>query len=178
MRNFIIILVLLVIGAVAYVVSTNWRPQIVPVVSTATTTDQNGDPYADESSWQQYQNATAGWSIAYPGDFTATRSPDFILTIPKSFEPGTNFGDAKLTVIATTTSDCVPAVATSSDAGAGNLYDTTTYKRANGTTCYTLEYTIHSTQLANYPAELHLQQFDASHLHSVLDRIVGTFVIQ
>ena len=67
------------------------------------------------SEWQTDQN-NSGWSIAYPIDFDTNDnyapmpvdnwrvgdlSPGlqfFSLTIPRAFEPQTNFGEAKLTV--------------------------------------------------------------------------------
>jgi len=122
------------------------------------------------------------------------------ITIPSAFEPQTNFGDAKLTVgysansaaaaqclrddqtggLATPSSTAVVngihfAVFHSSSAGAGNLYDTTSYRTIHGGYCYAVEYTIHSTQIANYPAEYGLQPFDPAPLTDVLDRMVGTF---
>jgi hypothetical protein len=124
----------------------------------------------------------------------------FTLNIPKVFEPQTNFNDARLTVGSsrdgTAIQNCLapdqtggPAQATSttmingipfavfhaSDAGAGNYYETTSYRALHAGQCYAIEYTVHSSQIANYPAEYHLQPFDGVKLKDVLDRIVGTF---
>lgn len=122
------------------------------------------------------------------------------ITIPSAFEPQTNFSDAKLTVgysansaaatqclrddqtggLATPSSTAVIngihfAVFHSNGAGAGNLYDTTSYRTIHGGYCYAVEYTIHSSQIANYPAEYGLTSFDPAPLTDVLDRMVGTF---
>ena len=124
----------------------------------------------------------------------------FTLTIPSSFEPQTNFADATLTVGASKASsavtDCLspdesggPATATSSitingvpftvfhsaGAGAGNYYETTSYRTLHAGQCYAVEYTIHSSQIANYPASYDLHPFAEAPLTSLLDRIVGTF---
>ena len=118
------------------------------------------------------------------------------LDIPKAFEPQTNFDDAKLTIgrsanagkeclapsmegpssFSTTTINGVDfAKFEISNAGAGNLYQSTLYRTLHNGQCYAVEYTIHSSQLGNYPPEYHLRQFDSTKLTDVLDRIVGTF---
>ena len=61
------------------------------------------------------------------------------------------------------------------DAGAGNLYDKTSYRAVRGGTCWAIEYTVHSTQIANYPDSYNLQPFDEARVKAVLDRLVGTF---
>lgn len=124
----------------------------------------------------------------------------FTLAIPKIFEPQTNFADAKITVGSGKGGDAVrscllsdtsggPVEATSSamingvpftvfhsaGAGAGNYYETTSYRTVHAGKCYAVEYTIHSAQIANYPAEYQLKPFDKMKLTDVLDRIVGTF---
>lgn len=63
----------------------------------------------------------------------------------------------------------------SNDAGAGNYYETTSYRTLHAGQCYAIEYTIHSGQIANYPARYGLKPFDEAQLTDVLDRIVGTF---
>ena len=176
--------------------------------------------YTNVAEWQADSN-NAGFSISYPIDFPttdnysakltgdwslnadgATGIKAFTLTIPKVFEPQTNFADATLTVGHSADKDaitnCVSSqlggsaeasstatingiaftVFHSSDAGAGNLYDTTSYRALNGGQCYAVEYTIHSSQIANYPASYNLQPLDEKMLTDVLDRIVGTFKFQ
>jgi len=120
------------------------------------------------------------------------------LDIPKVFEPQTNFADAKLTIgrsadriavneclspstegqtsFSTTTINGIDfSKLVTSDAGAGNLYETTSYRTLHNGQCYAVEYTIHSSQIGNYPPEYGLQSLDETKLHDVLDRIVGTF---
>jgi hypothetical protein len=183
---------------------------------------QNGNPYYEDiAAWQTDPNHS-GWSIAYPIDFDTndnysnTPSDDwrmgmpggpglqfFTLTIPRVFEPQTNFADAKLTVgmsgnaaavaeclIAEPTEPNQPASGTTTingtvftvfhfaDAGAGNYYETTSYRTRHVGACWAVEYTIHSSQIGNYPPEYQLKPFDETALHDVLDRIVGTFKFQ
>jgi|GEM_PF-981253 len=129
----------------------------------------------------------------------------FTLTTPAAFEPQTNFLDATLSIGYSMTTkalqNCLTAVngeATStnsinspqgtdvinnatftvftlSNPGAGNLYDTTSYRTIHAGACYAVEYTIHSAELGNYPTSYNLQQFDEAQVSAVLDRIVGTF---
>lgn len=179
--------------------------------------------YEEVSTWQTNQDTdrnTGGWSIAYPidfetnGNYSVTPVDDwrvgmpggpgykmFTLTIPKVFEPQTNFSDATLSVgmsgNAKAVAECLVPEMTDgrsvtstllidnipftvfhfADAGAGNYYETTSYRflRGGGQQCWVVEYTIHSSQIMNYPAEYQLKPFDASKLTNVLDRIVGTF---
>jgi hypothetical protein len=175
--------------------------------------------YKNVSEWQTDQN-NSGWSIAYPIDFDVTDNyasaptdnwregtpggpglQPFTLTIPRAFEPQTNFAGATLTV--GMSSDAAPVaqclavepngppdqLPTStamingtvftvfhlSDAGAGNIYETTSYRTLHDGRCWAVEYTIHSSEIANYPPEYQLRPFNEAVLHDVLDRIVGTF---
>ena len=176
--------------------------------------------YQNTAEWQTDRNFSGGASIAYPIDFATTDNYNpkpianwrqgtpggpgvqlFRLTIPKAFEPQTNFSDAVLTVgmsadpaavaqclvpeptyrpqpTSTVDINGVPfTVFHFSDVGAGNLYDTTSYRTVRSGSCWAVEYTIHSAQLGNYPSSYGLRQFDAAKLRDVLDRIVGTFTL-
>lgn len=162
-----------------------------------------------------FTDSTGTFSFMYPGMFTVTGSDagyttgwsegsaqlGLVLaqvTIPQSFEPKTNFADAKFTVgtsadpaavkgcltqangsMTTTpvnvTLNGVPFTKlTFGDAGAGNLYDTTSYRTVRNNQCYAIEYTIHSTQLANYPAGT-VSAFDRAKVQGVLEDIVQSF---
>ncbi len=124
----------------------------------------------------------------------------FAITVPSAFEPQTNFADAKLTVGSSRNNnaiaDCLapdqtggPSTASttamingvqftvfkSADAGAGNYYETTSYRTLHGGQCYAIEYTVHSGQIASYPAQYNLKPFDDNQITSLLDRIVQTF---
>jgi hypothetical protein len=192
---------------------------VIPQIASGTAMGIAGnDYYANVAEWQTESNFPKYISIAYPIGFqvddNAMSSPGwrmnsseadtgmlfFTLTIPRAFEPQTNFDDAKLTVGSSLSGGAVrncllpdqtggPAEATStatvdgvvftvfhsSDAGAGNLYQTTSYRTIYAGACYAVEYTIHSSQIANYPPEYNLKPFDPNKLTDVLDRIVGTF---
>jgi hypothetical protein len=140
-----------------------------------------------QSEWRVDANGTPGTKL-------------FNLTIQRLFKPHTNFADAQLGVgeseNAAAVKDCLApgqtggaAVPTStamisgvpftvfysSGAGAGNYYETTSYRTIHAGQCWAVEYTIHSTQIMNYPAEYNLHEFDKAKLTDVLDRIAHTF---
>jgi hypothetical protein len=140
-----------------------------------------------------------GWRI----NSTVSGRNYFTLVVPKAFEPQTNFSDATLTVGSSANNIAIkqcldadpsggPAVATSSavingisftvfhtsDAGAGNFYETTSYRTLHAGQCYAVEYTIHSNQVANYPSSYNLREFNEAKATSLLDGIVDTFKFQ
>jgi hypothetical protein len=191
-----------------------------PTRANVTSTDMSVAYYNNPAQWQTDANNTAGgFSVAYPIDFDAqdnylaTPSNDwrlgangnagikyFTLTVPRAFEPQTNFADATLTVGGSKDSAAIaqcllpdnsgaPTTATSSamvngidftvfkssDAGAGNYYETTSYRVIHAGECYAVEYTIHSNQIANYPSSYDLQPFSEPKINSLMQNIVGTF---
>jgi hypothetical protein len=178
--------------------------------------------FSNVAEWQTDQRSDGGFSIAYPIDFQAddnysmTALTDWrvgangesgqkllAITIPRIFEPQTNFADATLTVgkssvqaavaacltpdqtagpgagMATTTINGIAfSIFKSSSAGAGNFYETTSYRTMHAGACYAVEYTIHSSQIGNYPPSYNLKPFDENQVAAVLDRMVGTFKFQ
>lgn len=117
------------------------------------------------------------------------------VTIPKSFQPGTNFSDARFTIGTsadpTAVKECLtqgngnPATTakvtikgipytklTFGDAGAGNFYETTSYRTVRNNQCYVAEYTIHSTNIGNYPPEQGIKEFDKAAVQNVLEGMV------
>ena len=68
------------------------------------------------------------------------------------------------------------SVATSSDAGAGNLYDEAVFAIPGTSPCTAIRYFIHSTQIANYPAGT-VVAFDKAKLITEFDFIRRTLVL-
>ncbi|MEK7586145.1 MAG: hypothetical protein AAB477_02880 [Patescibacteria group bacterium] len=64
---------------------------------------------------------------------------------------------------------------TTSDAGAGNFYETTSYRGLLDGDCYALEYTIHSTNVENYSPEQGIKAFDELKIQNELEKIVKSF---
>ncbi len=61
------------------------------------------------------------------------------------------------------------------DAGAGNFYETTSYRILRDNVCIALEATIHSTNLGNYSPEQGIKEFDKTRIEEVLDEVVHSF---
>jgi hypothetical protein len=117
------------------------------------------------------------------------------VSIPRTYMPQTNFSEGKLTIgkssdkiaiknclvndsvsnnnVLKTTISGYPVVKfTSGDAGAGNLYNTTSYRGIIGGECYSFEYTIHSTNIGNYSPDQGIQQFDNTKIVNSLESVL------
>jgi len=119
------------------------------------------------------------------------------VSIPKVYMPNTNFSNAYLTVGAST----VPKEITSctnpgsgevkegmkdisgypftrfakNGAAAGNLYETVSYRGLLDGDCYALEYTIHSTNIANYSPDQNIKEFDKAKVQNEFEKIIASF---
>ena len=122
------------------------------------------------------------------------------LTIPRSFMPSTNFSEAKFTIGRSADASVIKSCTTIekwagkssdvfiggqkfkevslSDAGAGNFYDTTSYRAVLDGDCYVIEYTIHSTNIGNYSPDQGIKEFDKSKIVSELNNIVQSLKFQ
>jgi len=120
------------------------------------------------------------------------------VNIPKSFMPNTNFGDSRFIVGTSSDPDAVKnclkaengsvvknkkvmiggtafTEITLSDAGAGNYYNTTSYRTVRDNQCYAVEYTIHSMNIGNYSPDQGIKAFDQAKIKSILETIVQSF---
>ena len=61
------------------------------------------------------------------------------------------------------------------DAGAGNYYDTTSYRTIYNNQCYAVEYIIHSSNIYNYSPDQGVKEFDKTKITSILERIIQSF---
>ncbi len=120
------------------------------------------------------------------------------VVVPRGFMPNTNFSEAKLTVgrssdPAAVKSCLVPTGAGAGvegtdavisgfafkkfvfgDAGAGNRYDTTSYKGIVNGDCYAVEYTIHSTAIGNYSPDQGITEFDKTKIVNEMENIINS----
>lgn len=210
----LVIIILIAVGVIAYVVGVPSviAPTTPGLPSTSTTTSSTDD----SSRTTTYTDPSHMFSFAYPAMFTLSGGEAGYTTdwsveststglalvkvvIPQSFEPKTNFGDAKFTVGTSADPDavknCLVASASgspvqeskvtingveytkiaSSGVGAGNLYETTSYRTVHKGQCYAIEYTIHSSNIGNYPTDSGITAFDKTKVQSVLEGIVQSF---
>jgi hypothetical protein len=139
------------------------------------------------------------FTFTYPNVAALSDTVDYQVLVPKSYQPNTNFSEAKFTVAASADAEAVSGCLTSTDggpaqagtpvmingtsymklsyadAGAGNFYETTSYRTVHGGQCYRVEYTIHSTNIANYPEELGIKEFDKAKVTGLLESIAQSF---
>lgn len=135
-----------------------------------------------------------GWSTVTPGTgYLAAK-----IVVPQSLYPGTNFSEAWLTVgssndppaiaaclknvqeegmdVQDTTIDAYPFTKFSTGgAAAGNYYDTTAYHTILDGDCWAIEYTIHTTNIHNYPPEAGISEFSSAPLKAQLDLSARSF---
>ena len=139
-----------------------------------------------------------GYSYAWTAPATTTGMQLAKIVVPKSFEPGTNFanawfsvgtsanpdavascfstlsGDAATTSEPVTIGDLTFAKLEFSGAGAGNRYDTTSYRAVRDGQCYAIEYTIHYGVFENYPKGS-VEKFDEAKVARALDEVAKSF---
>lgn len=139
-----------------------------------------------------------GYGTSWAQDATTSGMELARIDVPQSYEPGTNFGNAWFSVgvsanpsaVATclqNTSGMPPATTTQTTihgvsftkmeyvgAGAGNRYDTTSFRTVRNNMCYAVEYTIHYGVLQNYPKGA-VQAYNKQKVASALNGIVQSF---
>lgn len=143
-----------------------------------------------------------GGDVGYTPDWRVNGNNSGILfnivAISKSYMPNTNFSDGKFTVGVSADPEAVKnclkiengakiesgkvafggknfTKIVSVDAGAGNFYDTTSYRTINDGQCYAIEYTIHSTNIGNHSPDQGIKEFDKAKITSVLEGIAESF---
>ncbi len=132
-----------------------------------------------------------------PGELGRVRA---IVNIPRSFQPNTNFSDAKFQIglgantAATEKCLAIPSMQRISynnnqpeevtihgvtftkfkfgDVAAGNYYDTTSYHAIHNRQCVVLEYRIHSTNLGNYDPGQDVRAYDEAKIINILEDMV------
>jgi hypothetical protein len=218
-RNYIIILIVLaiiLIAAIIYAIAqySSWsasEPQQAAASSSPLAT-----PSQQGQATTSFADPGKKFSFDYPSQFTvsgmqgtpsqswqynstSTGNLEATLVIPKSYEPQTNFSDARFTVgdsdapqaleqcavapgnnenmaISRETINGIPFnKITYGDAGAGNFYEVTSYQAIRNGRCYAVEYVIHSTNIGNYPPEAGISQFDKAKVQDILEGIVHSF---
>ena len=174
-----------------------------PASSTAATNSTSSYTFSDNGKTLRFNypkevsvsGGGIGYSTAWQNEATTSGLVLAIATLPRSFQPNSNFGEAKLTVgtsadpnavsscsigpvalgiiKSTVTINGVPyAKITYSDVGAGNIYDTTSYRTVRNGQCYTIEYTIHSSNIGNYDPAQSITAYDKAAVTNVMESMV------
>ncbi len=119
------------------------------------------------------------------------------MSIPRLYQPSTNFSEAIFTVgrsdessdienclIATNGEVATGAVTINGvqfqkfnlgDAGAGNRYDTTSYRVVRNGHCVAVEYMVHTTNIANYTPDSGVKEYDSKKISTILEAIAQSF---
>lgn len=168
-----------------------------------TTPGPHTPPVQTVKNTSTYHNGTYGFSFLYPNDFVFVTPAyptleDKIaqLQTPRDAYPHTNFGDAAFSVSAVyakSMADCLKNQmgmqfnkthtingqefysTTSSDAGAGNVYESKVYRTLAGNqTCVEFQETIHTTNIGNYP-EGTVTEVQKNPIWEKLDAIAESF---
>ena len=167
------------------------------------------------AGYENYTDRSRTFSFTFPKDFsvsgtdmgysqswaqgaTTTGMELARIDVPRSYELGTNFGNAwftvgvssnpsavatclvnmfgvpPVTVTRTTINGVLFTKTTFTGAGAGNRYDTTSYRTMRAGMCYAIEYTIHYGVLQNYPKGA-VTQFNEQKIQSALDHVAQSF---
>ena len=167
-------------------------PQIIPGVSSV--------EYRDgEFGFSIFYPETANPSVTnYDGYLPRTQTPAASFVLPANMSLGTNLSEAGVYIGATSSPAIVATCAssspelnetaqgtttisgtnfsvfTSSDAGAGNFYETKTLRTVHGDLCFEIVELLHSTNIGNYDPGTVLV-FDKTAFQGYLDAMVKTF---
>lgn len=125
-----------------------------------------------------YMDPQEVFTFDYPKAFSVTEEDGVVrVHASREYMPQTNFSEADLRVghsSGGTDASC-QGTTTSTDAAAGNRYETTTYKKIYDGDCYIFESVIHSTNLGNYDPSQGIKEFDHDRVKSDLEEIVESF---
>lgn len=205
LNKIIILVVVLALIGLIIKLSNSKKVENIPApeqeTPTVTETDESIGTFTDTDFSFQYKkdligkdyNETSTWrtNTQTEGEFHVG------ILIPGSVQPNTNFREAKFAVGSSidkkSIEEClIPTNGerakgevtingtlfkkiTLTDAGAGNYYDTTSYRTMHADKCYAVEYTIHSTNLRNYGPEQNIQEFDTPFIVQTLESMVQSF---
>jgi hypothetical protein len=61
------------------------------------------------------------------------------------------------------------------DAGAGNFYDTTSYRTIYNNQCYVIQYTIHTTNISNYDPSQGISEYSKASVIALLESVAQSF---
>ena len=223
---FVIIIAVLLIGLVVYRIiphslirpnQNNNNSQVNSANDNLNNNNDNANTNSDHlpPDWQTYVNNQYNFSLSYPKSFTLNASAtdsifgwDYFngnslaqqvaaVTIPRSIQPKTNFGEAVFSVNVgkqTMTADqCLVSdqlkptgkqktisglnfvEATTTDAGAGNYYEVTNYRALYHDYCWSLDLMIHSSNIQNYDPSQGIKPYDHDLVFNQLEQMLETF---
>ncbi len=151
-----------------------------------------GTPIVINTTDLKFDDVVNGVSFVYPKEFSL--SSENVLIIPKSFQPNTNFSEAKFSVSKNNSKEALGGCYllingeesfgfvdingvsflknTLGDAGAGNFYETTSYRTVYNESCFNISYLIHYTNIGAYSSEQGIKEFDKNLIIGILEKVV------
>ncbi len=202
MRGWLVLIVVVVlVAAVLAIYSNTHQPQtvigtsvvhIIPDVASAEYRD-------NEFGFSiMYPETATSSEVSFEGYLPLTQMPVVSFVLPRDMYTGTNLSEAGVYIGATSSPKVVASCGTSSPetgetaegtttisstifsvfksagAGAGNFYETKTYRTVHGGICLELVELLHSTNIGNYSKGT-VVEFDHAKFSGILDAIVQTF---
>jgi len=146
----------------------------------------------------QYPSTATSSAFDFTGYLPLTQTPVTSFVLPADMSAGTNLGQAGVYIGATTSPSIVTTCATaqqnsgeiattsatiggtvfsvftSNDAGAGNFYETKSYRAVVNGSCLEINETLHSGNIGNYTPGT-VTEFDHAKFSGILDAIVQTY---
>ncbi len=193
---FVVVLVLIVF-AVRWMKDRYGAPIYTPPVSEAPT-QVPSSPLQSKVSFGFPPTLTQDTASTLPWR-TNTQLPGTLLAsvpVPADIQPKTNFRGAQFTIGASDDTRAVETCITPlngermkgtreihdvaftkitlTEAGAGNYYDTTSYRAVHDGVCFAIEYTIHTTNINNYDPSQGIQEFNTEAITTLLETMVQT----
>jgi hypothetical protein len=195
----VIVVVILMGGYAAY---SNRASLVVPTAPLTDSAPEGYTVFTDQGKTVSFSHPTEfavmsgdnGYSSAWRFNTETLGRLVARVEVPRSFQPKTNFSGATFTVgtssDGTAVKDCLVATngertngtevingvtytkMTLTDAGAGNYYDTTSYRTLRNNQCYVAEYTIHSTNIGNYSPDQGISEFNTAAVTTLLNGMV------
>ena len=139
---------------------------------------------------------TASWTYntIIVNNITVTGTLYASVLVPQNYETKTNFADARFTVGASRKSEALSVCTTKEqgevdkgtvvihgvtfhkflgeNAGAGNFYDSTSYRAVHNGQCWAVEYVIHTLNIGNFPPSAGVVAFDRAKIVAALEGLV------
>ncbi|MEW6400395.1 MAG: NBR1-Ig-like domain-containing protein [Chloroflexota bacterium] len=167
-----------------------------PTLTPTSTPTPTLTPTPTAATWLTLINPTYGFQLRYPSEGQiVSGGNDHYTRIDLPFQPGTNLREKYLEVIATQNpTTCVSPLGMSSilntsenvtingltflketggDGGAGHLHEWVAYSIAQGSTCVSLDFILHSLNPGNFPTPPPV--YDKAAESAVFESIVSTF---
>lgn len=196
----VIFLAAVLIGLAAYDVVKPFSSDLSPAPAQEIITGVSNTTYSNSAlSFAMFYPSTATSSaVDYAGYLPVTQTPLTSFVLPNNLFKGTNLGEAGVYLGATTSPEIVAsctkpseefgeksqgttningadfAIFTASDAGAGNFYETRSYRTTVKDTCLEIVEMLHSANIGNFPPDT-VTAFDHDKFSGILEAIVGTF---